>query len=74
MQNYYATHYIAEIVNSVTNLWFSALACYGIYNCLKYNHDRVFLVTYLGMLITGLGSFAFHATLTCTAFEISLSA
>lgn len=65
IQNYYATHYSAEIVNAITNLTFMALAAKGIYNCLKYGHERVFLVAYIGYLMTGLGSFAFHSTLTC---------
>jgi hypothetical protein len=42
-----------------------SLAFKGIYNCLKHGHDNVFLVTFLGYLIVGSGSFAFHATLKC---------
>jgi hypothetical protein len=65
-QNYYATRYSAEIVNTLTNVLFISLAFKGIYNCLKNGHDRIFLITFVGYLVVGSGSFAFHATLKCT--------
>ena len=62
-ENYYATRYSAEIVNSLTNLLFIYLAYRGISNCLQQNHERIFLLTFVGYLIVGSGSFAFHTTL-----------
>nr|OQO29156.1 hypothetical protein B0A51_03860 [Rachicladosporium sp. CCFEE 5018] len=62
-QNYYLTPLIAEPINAVTNLLFIYLAYRGIANSLRYNHDRIFLITFIGYLIVGSGSFAFHATL-----------
>ncbi|KAK1074648.1 alkaline ceramidase ydc1 [Friedmanniomyces endolithicus] len=62
-QNYYATPYSAEIVNTLTNALFVYLACKGIYNCYTQGHDRIFLLTFVGYLIVGSGSFAFHTTL-----------
>ncbi|KJY02154.1 alkaline dihydroceramidase like protein [Zymoseptoria brevis] len=62
-ENYYATRYAAEIVNTLTNLLFAFLAIKGMYNCYKHGHDRVFFVTFLGYFFVGTGSFAFHATL-----------
>lgn len=62
-ENYYATQYSAEIVNTLTNLLFIYLAFRGITNCLHNGHDRIFLVTFVGYLIVGSGSFAFHSTL-----------
>lgn len=62
-ENYYATTYSAEIVNSLTNLMFIWLAFVGINNCLRHGHDRIFLITFIGYLIVGSGSFAFHSTL-----------
>ncbi|EPE32368.1 alkaline ceramidase [Glarea lozoyensis ATCC 20868] len=62
-EDYYATIYSAEIVNTLTNLLFIALGAKGIRNCLKYKHDSVFLVAFLGYLLVGSGSFAFHSTL-----------
>jgi len=41
------------------------LAFKGVANCLRYGHDTVFLIAYIGYLIVGSGSFAFHATLKC---------
>jgi len=62
-ENYYATQYSAEIVNTLTNLLFIYLAFRGITNCLNNGHDRIFLITFVGYLIVGSGSFAFHSTL-----------
>src|SRR5882672_470114 len=55
-QDYYATIYSAEIVNTLTNLLFMYLAIKGINNCLKNGHDRIFLVTFFGYLLVGTGS------------------
>jgi dihydroceramidase len=62
-ENYYATRYSAEIVNTLTNLLFIYLAYRGISNCLQQNHERIFLLTFIGYLIVGSGSFLFHTTL-----------
>ncbi|KAG9239458.1 alkaline ceramidase [Amylocarpus encephaloides] len=62
-EDYYATIYSAEIVNSLTNLLFVFLGIKGIRSCLKYKHDSVFLVAFIGYLLVGSGSFAFHSTL-----------
>ncbi|KAJ8116732.1 hypothetical protein OPT61_g1908 [Boeremia exigua] len=62
-ENYVVTTYAAEIVNTLTNLLFMYLASKGIQNCLKYGHDTVFLVTFIGYVLVGTGSFLFHATL-----------
>lgn len=64
-QNYVVTLYAAEIVNTLTNLLFMYLASKGIRNCLKYGHDTVFLVAFIGYVLVGTGSFLFHATLKC---------
>ncbi|KAK8196484.1 alkaline ceramidase ydc1 [Zalaria obscura] len=62
-EDYYATIYSAEIVNTLTNLLFVWLAFRGISNCIRNQHDSIFLVTFLGYLLVGTGSFLFHATL-----------
>ncbi|KAF2747206.1 alkaline ceramidase-like protein [Sporormia fimetaria CBS 119925] len=62
-ENYYATIYSAEVVNTLTNLLFFHLAIKGIRNALKEGHDTVFLVGFVGYLLVGAGSFLFHATL-----------
>ncbi|KAL8841710.1 MAG: hypothetical protein Q9176_003105 [Flavoplaca citrina] len=62
-EDYYATPYAAEIVNTLTNLMFVILAFKGIRNCIKHGHDIVFLVAFVGYLLVGTGSFFFHATL-----------
>ncbi|RAL58580.1 hypothetical protein DID88_003940 [Monilinia fructigena] len=62
-EDYYATIYSAEIVNTLTNLLFIWLCIKGTRNCLKYDHDSVFLVAFFGYGAVGTGSFLFHSTL-----------
>lgn len=62
-EDYYATIYSAEIVNTLTNIWFMYLSAKGIRNCITEGHDTVFLVSFIGYLLVGSGSFLFHATL-----------
>ena len=69
-QNYYATPWSAEIVNTLTNLLFLYLGAKGAYNCWTQGHDRIFLISFLGYLIVGSGSFLFHATLKCKIAQL----
>lgn len=62
-EDYYATPYAAEIVNTLTNLVFVYLAYTGIVSCRKHGHDTIFVVAFFGYLLVGIGSFLFHATL-----------
>jgi len=64
-QDYNITFYCAEVVNTVTNLIFMWLGFKGFRNVIKYSHDRVFILAFLGYIVVGLGSMAFHATLKC---------
>lgn len=64
-QDYYATVYFAEIVNTFTNLLFLWLGVKGVLNCRKEGHEKIFLISFLGYLVVGCGSFLFHATLKC---------
>lgn len=67
IQDYYATIYAAEIVNTLTNLLFIWLAYEGLVSCYKHGHDTVFSVAYAGYFAVGFGSLLFHATLKCSA-------
>ncbi|KAH8808410.1 alkaline ceramidase [Xylogone sp. PMI_703] len=62
-EDYYATLWSAEIVNTLTNLLFMALGVKGLRNCFKHDHDSVFVVSFIGYLLVGTGSFFFHSTL-----------
>lgn len=62
-EDYYATPYSAEIINTLTNIWFMYLAWKGISSCLRNSYDRVFLYGFLSYLMIGLGSFFFHSSL-----------
>ncbi|KAL2828919.1 ceramidase [Aspergillus cavernicola] len=62
-EDYYATIYSAEIVNTLTNLLFMLLGVKGILSCRRNGHDTIFQVAYYGYLLVGTGSFLFHSTL-----------
>ncbi|ENH72264.1 Alkaline ceramidase YDC1 [Fusarium oxysporum f. sp. cubense race 1] len=47
-EDYVISHYAAEITNTLTNLLFMALGVQGVRTCLKYKHDMVFFIAYLG--------------------------
>lgn len=65
IQDYYATEYAAEIVNTLTNLLFMWLGVQGIRSCRRNGHDQIFTVALIGYLVVGTGSFLFHSTLKC---------
>ncbi|KAG7124282.1 Alkaline ceramidase 3 like protein [Verticillium longisporum] len=62
-EDYVVSYYCAEICNTLTNLLFLWLGVRGIQNCLKHKHDRIFVISFLGYIIVGAGSTAFHSTL-----------
>jgi dihydroceramidase len=65
MQDYNITFYCAEAVNTITNLVFMWLGFKGLRNVIKYNHSPVFILAFLGYIVVGLGSIAFHTSLKC---------
>ncbi len=65
MQDYNVTKYCAEFVNSVTNLTFIVLGIQGLRDCFYYKYPRVFFLAFIGYIVVGVGSIAFHATLKC---------
>ncbi|KAK1757716.1 ceramidase [Echria macrotheca] len=62
-EDYNITFYCAEAVNTVTNLVFMWLGFKGLRNVIKYSHAPVFILAFLGYIVVGLGSMAFHTTL-----------
>jgi len=62
-EDYYLTTYCAEIINTLTKGMVMYLGWKGLRNCISEGHDRIFLITFLGYLLVGCGSFLFHATL-----------
>ncbi|KLO07092.1 alkaline phytoceramidase [Schizopora paradoxa] len=65
--NYQFSRYIAEMANSVSNLFSIAIALYGAKNAQDQGFPFAFVVGFLAFAIVGVGSFAFHATLLYTA-------
>ena len=44
---------------------FMLLGLKGVLNCIRNQHDSIFLVAFIGYLVVGSGSFLFHSTLKC---------
>lgn len=44
---------------------FMWLGVKGLRNVLEFKHSPIFVLAYVGYLVVGLGSMAFHATLKC---------
>jgi len=65
--NYQFSEYIAEMVNSISNVFTIALACFGAYLVRRESLPSRYFWGYIGLGIVGLGSFAFHATLLYSA-------
>ncbi|UQC87059.1 alkaline phytoceramidase [Colletotrichum lupini] len=66
-EDYVVSYYCAEVCNTLTNLLFLWLGFKGVHNCVSQGHPRIFLVAYLGYVIVGLGSTAFHTSLKCSS-------
>ncbi|KAH9809663.1 ceramidase [Melampsora americana] len=62
-ENYAITSYIAEFTNTLSNLIFLLIATYGVQKSTEEKLPFTFILCHLGVLLIGLGSFAFHATL-----------
>ncbi|SAM08968.1 hypothetical protein [Absidia glauca] len=62
-ENYSLSPYMAEVVNATTNLSFAFLTLFGVYNTLRNNCRKSFVLAHLGILFVGIGSWLFHMTL-----------
>lgn len=62
-ENYVVSHYIAEAVNTVTNLLFIMLAIYAMVQLRRQKHELRFFFLLLGFLLVGVGLWLFHMTL-----------
>ena len=62
--NYYFTPYVAELFNTVTNLSFILSALYAFYQCRRFQLPSRFYAIATFILLTGINSALFHATLT----------
>ncbi|KAI1814627.1 alkaline dihydroceramidase [Poronia punctata] len=65
-EDYVMSYYCAEVCNTVTNILFLWLGVRGIRDCIKYNHPSIFLATFVGYIVVGIGSTLFHGTLKYT--------
>ncbi|KAI9449843.1 ceramidase [Russula earlei] len=61
--NYQFSHYVAEISNTFSNLFFILISLYGAYLSYKESLPARYLVGFAGCALVGLGSSFFHATL-----------
>ncbi|KAJ1943016.1 alkaline ceramidase ydc1, partial [Linderina pennispora] len=65
-ENYVVTQFIAEFWNSTTNSLFVVLAGLGIWSVIKHQQGKRMLLCYVALMMVGLGSGFFHATLKYT--------
>src|SRR5690349_9313223 len=72
-QDYNITFYCAEAVNTLTNLVFMWLGFKGLRNVFAHGHSSIFILIFLGYMVVGLGSMAFHTTLKCESSCLSSS-
>lgn len=61
--NYHHTPYIAEFVNTLTNVPTILAGLYGCIATLNSGLPKRYALTYLGLSLIGVGSFGFHASL-----------
>ncbi|WWD18366.1 hypothetical protein CI109_102816 [Kwoniella shandongensis] len=61
--NYVHTPYIAETINTLTNLPSILLGLYGAYTTFSNGLPGRYSLCYLGLTLIGIGSFGFHASL-----------
>ncbi|KAK7465447.1 alkaline ceramidase ydc1 [Stygiomarasmius scandens] len=61
--NYQFSYYVAEMANSLSNLFTIYFASQGAWCVMKERLPARFLVGCIGFLLVGVGSFAFHASL-----------
>ncbi|KAN0127928.1 Ceramidase [Lactarius tabidus] len=61
--NYQFSHYVAEISNTFSNIFFIVICLYGALRSTQERLPTRFLVGFAGCALIGIGSFLFHATL-----------
>ncbi|KAJ3567334.1 hypothetical protein NP233_g6427 [Leucocoprinus birnbaumii] len=61
--NYQFTPYIAEMANSISNLYTIVVSFIGYLSVVKQSLPNRYALGYLGVALVGIGSFLFHATL-----------
>ncbi|PFH52261.1 hypothetical protein AMATHDRAFT_2267 [Amanita thiersii Skay4041] len=61
--NYQFSYYIAEMMNTFSNLFTIALSVFGYLEACRQSLPQRYLAGYVGVGLVGFGSFAFHATL-----------
>lgn len=62
-RNYEVCHYVAEFWNTITSSFIAILGLVGLYLTHREKLEKRFGALYIGIIIVGLGSVAFHATL-----------
>ena len=61
--NYEVSYFIAEFWNTISNLSMIIPPIYGIIQCYQNGLEKVFILNYALLLLTGIGSWMFHMTL-----------
>eukprot|EP00897_Mesotaenium_endlicherianum_P009188 jgi/Mesen1/8298/ME000451S07502 len=62
-ENYAFSPYVAEFFNTISNAFFLVLAGFGLWHSIKQGFERRFHYLYVSLVVVGIGSALFHATL-----------
>lgn len=62
--NYMKTHYVAEFYNTLSSVPLCLVALLGIFYARRYGYPSRISLAYAGVFCIGLGSIAFHGTLS----------
>jgi len=61
--NYAVTPFVAEFWNTLSSFVLSIYGFYGVWSCIKFRLDYSIFWTHMILVVTGIGSAAFHGTL-----------
>ncbi|ORZ25106.1 ceramidase [Absidia repens] len=62
-ENYAVSPYVAEFINTTTNISFALLPLFCVYNTLRNGFNKALIIGHLGVFLVGIGSWFFHMTL-----------
>ncbi|KAI8822113.1 ceramidase-domain-containing protein [Fimicolochytrium jonesii] len=63
-ENYIVNYYLAEYWNSLSNLVYIVLPLVGLRSCVALEAEPRYYLSYVALMLVGVGSFLFHGTLT----------
>lgn len=62
-KNYVESYYVAEMWNTVSNITIILQAIWGMFEVIRHELEKKFIIGYAFIMVVGMGSWAFHMTL-----------